>query len=146
MHRSFAEKLINSLRPRRNRRHFADDIFKCTFLNENVLNSIKISPQFIPTGPINNSPVSVQITVWRRPGDKPISKPMMIILLTHICVTRPQRVKLYLTCRLQQSFRCGTFRNSYPYRTQYSIMIALDIAVQNNILWETKSSDFKSAV
>ena len=25
-------------------------------------------------------------------------------------------------------------------------MIALDIAVQNNILWETKSSDFKSAV
>ena len=24
---------------------------------------------------------------WRRPGDKPLSEPMMIILLTHICVT-----------------------------------------------------------
>ena len=29
---------------------------------------------------------------WRRPGDKPLSEPMMVILLTHICVTRPQWV------------------------------------------------------
>ena len=28
--------------------------------------------------------------VWRRPGDKPLSEPMMVNLLTHICVTRPQ--------------------------------------------------------
>ena len=27
---------------------------------------------------------------WRRPGDKPLSDPMMVSLLTHICVTRPQ--------------------------------------------------------
>ena len=27
---------INSLRPRQNGRHFADDIFKCIFLNEIV--------------------------------------------------------------------------------------------------------------
>ena len=30
---------------------------------------------------------------WRRPGDKPLSEPRMGSLLTHICVTRPQRVK-----------------------------------------------------
>ena len=30
---------------------------------------------------------------WRRPGDKPLSEPMMIRLLTHICVIRPQWVK-----------------------------------------------------
>ena len=30
---------------------------------------------------------------WRRPGDKPLSEPMVVILLTHICVTRPQWVK-----------------------------------------------------
>ena len=30
---------------------------------------------------------------WRRPGDKPLSEPMMISWLTHICVTRPQWVK-----------------------------------------------------
>ena len=34
----------------------------------------------------------VQIMAWRRPGDKPLSEPMMFSLLTHICVTRPQWV------------------------------------------------------
>ena len=34
----------------------------------------------------------VQIMAWRRPGDKPLSEPMLLILLTHICVTRPQWV------------------------------------------------------
>ena len=27
---------------------------------------------------------------WRRPGDKPLSEPMMVFLLTHICVTQLQ--------------------------------------------------------
>ena len=31
---------------------------------------------------------------WRRPGDKPLSEPMMVSLPTHICVTRPQWVTL----------------------------------------------------
>ena len=59
-------------------------------LNETVLILIKISMKFIPEGPINNIPALVQIMAWRRPGDKPLSEPMMIISLTHICVTRPQ--------------------------------------------------------
>ena len=29
---------------------------------------------------------------WCRPGDKPLSDLMLIILLAHICVTRPQWV------------------------------------------------------
>ena len=29
---------------------------------------------------------------WRRPGDKPLSEPMMVSLPMHICVTRPQWV------------------------------------------------------
>ena len=37
-------------------------------------------------------PALVQIMAWRRSGDKPLSEPMMISLLTHICVTRPQWV------------------------------------------------------
>ena len=36
----------------------------------------------------------VQIMAWRRPGDKPLSEPMMFNLLTHICVTRPQWVNI----------------------------------------------------
>ena len=63
--------LVNSLRPRQNGPHFADDIFKCIFLNENVSIAIKISLKFVPKGPINNIPALVQIMAWRRPGDKP---------------------------------------------------------------------------
>ena len=33
---------------------------------------------------------------WRRPGDMPLSELMMVSLLTHICVTRPQWVKWVL--------------------------------------------------
>ena len=60
------------------------------FFNENVIISIKISLKFVPDGPINNIPALVQIMAWRRLGDKPLSEPMMVLLLTHMCVTRPQ--------------------------------------------------------
>ena len=53
---------------------------------------LKISRKFVPEGPINNIPVSVQIMAWRRPGDKPLSETMMVILPTHKCITRPQWV------------------------------------------------------
>ena len=90
---------FNTLRPRQNGRCFADDTFKRIFLNENVRISIKISLKFVPMGPINNNPALVQIMAWRRPGDKPLSEPMMVSLLTYICITRPQWV----------SNLCGTF-------------------------------------
>ena len=89
---------FNTLRPRRNEQKLADDIFKCIFFNENVWLSIKISLKFVPKGPINNIPALVQIMAWRRSGDKPLSESTMVILPTHICVTRPQWVK---HCSLQ---------------------------------------------
>ena len=85
-----ANTLYITLRPRQNGRHFADDIFKCIFLNGNVWIPIIISIRFVPKGPNNNIPALVQIMAWRRPGDKPLSEPMMVSLTTHICVTRPQ--------------------------------------------------------
>ena len=81
---------LGTLRPRQNGRHFADDTFKHILLNENVRISIEISLKFVPKGPINNIPALVQITAWRRPGDKPLSEPMVVRLLTHICFTQPQ--------------------------------------------------------
>ena len=83
--------IISTLRPRQNGHHFPG-IFKCIFLNENVWIVIKISLNFVPKGPINNISVLVQIMAWRRPGDKPLSEPMMVSLLMHICVTQPQWV------------------------------------------------------
>ena len=87
---------FNTLRPRQNGRHFPDDIFKCIFLNENIWTSIKFSLKFVPMGPINNILALIQIMAWRRPGDKPLSEPMMVRLPTQICVTRPQWVKDYI--------------------------------------------------
>ena len=81
---------VNTLRPRQNGRHFPDDSFKWIFFNENVWISIEVSLKFILKGPINNIPALVEIMAWRRPGDKPLSDPMMVSLLTHICVTHPQ--------------------------------------------------------
>ena len=50
------------------------------------------SRSVLSPNPINNTPSLVQIMAWRRPGDKPLSEPMMVSLTTHICVTRPQWV------------------------------------------------------
>ena len=84
---------FNSLRPRQNGRHFPDDIFKWIFVNGNIWISINISLKFVHKGLINNTPALVLIMAWRRPGDKPLSEPMLVISLTHICVTWPQWVK-----------------------------------------------------
>ena len=64
---------INSFPPGQNDRHFADDMFKCIFLNGNILISNKISLKYVPWGLIDNMPALVQIMVWRRSGDKPLS-------------------------------------------------------------------------
>ena len=87
--------IINTLRPRKYERHFADDIFKCILLNKNVWIAIRNSLKFVPKGPVNNSPVLGQIMVWRRPGGRPLSEPILVSLPTYTCVTRPQWVKSY---------------------------------------------------
>ena len=95
---------VNTFRPRQNGRHFAAAIFQI-FLYENTSISINISLKSVPRGPVNNIAALVQIMAWRRPGDKPLSETMMIILLTHICVTRPQWVK-YLHHLTAEFFHC----------------------------------------
>ena len=40
-----------------------------------------------------NIPALARIMAWCQPGDRPLSGPMMVNLLTHICATQPQWVK-----------------------------------------------------
>ena len=56
----------NTLRPRQNCRHLADDIFWCIFLNENVQILLKISLKFVLKVWINKVRPLVQIMVWHR--------------------------------------------------------------------------------
>ena len=83
-------QVVNTLRLRQDGRRFPDDTFERIFLKENVIILIKISLKFVPNGPIDNIAALVQIMAWRQPGDKPLSEPMLVRSLTHICVTRPQ--------------------------------------------------------
>ena len=86
---------VNTLRPRQNGRHFPDDIFKCIFLNENIWISLMISLKFVPKVRINNILALVQIMAWRWPGTKSLSELIMVKVLTHICITRPQLVNTH---------------------------------------------------
>ena len=54
---------------------------------------IKISLKFVPGVRINNIQAMVQMMARRRPRDKPLSEPMMVSALVHICVTRPKTVE-----------------------------------------------------
>ena len=104
---------INKLRPRQNGRYFPDEIFKCIFVNENAWISITFSLKFVHKCPINNIPTLVQIMAWRRPGDKPLSEPML--------VRSPTQNYVLMSCYILQIFdvsrscitRLYTHDNSY---------------------------------
>ena len=63
--------------PGQNGRHFADDVFKCIFVNEKFGILIHISLKYVSKGPIDNNSALVQVMVWHRAGDKPLPEPMM---------------------------------------------------------------------
>ena len=84
---------INTLRLRQNGYYFADTTFKCIFAKVSVRILIEISLKFLPKGPIKNISALVQIMAWLRPGDKPLSEPMMVLSPMHKCITQPQWVK-----------------------------------------------------
>ena len=68
---------LNSASPGQNGHHFADDIFKCIFMNGKCCILIRISLKIVHRGPIDNNSALVQIMAWRRTGDKLLSEPML---------------------------------------------------------------------
>ena len=56
---------------------WADDIFKCIFLNENDRIPVQISLKFAPRSPISNKPVLIQVMAWCRTGNVSLPEPMM---------------------------------------------------------------------
>ena len=107
---------FNSLRSRQNGRLFADDTFKRIFWNEKFRISTKNSLKFAPKGLINNIPALVLIMAWRRPGDKPLSEPMLVRSRTHICIygVKHGRKKLWSYDILQ----CDSMLSSQPCVTR----------------------------
>ena len=62
-------------------------MFKRMFLNKNIWISNKMSLKYVPWVLIDNMSALVQTIVWRRPGDKPLSEPVLTHI-TNACGTR----------------------------------------------------------
>ena len=93
IHMSSILLLFNTLGPRQNGHDFTDDILKCIFLNKNVFWWSFDWILFL----INNILALVRLF-----GPKPVPEQMMVSLLTHICVTRPQCVKVAPLLRMTE--------------------------------------------
>ena len=77
-------KYFNTLRPKKNGRHFANHIFKFIFMKVNVWNSINISLKLVPMGPIIDIPALVQIMVLRFPTHTYLTQPQWVNHSQHI--------------------------------------------------------------
>ena len=127
---------VNTLKPSQDGRHFADDTFKRIFLNENFGISIKISLKFVPQGSINNIPALIQIMAWRRPGDKPLSEPIMVRLPTHIYVTRTQWVNGMCNCYFRARVVIGNVPCSES-ECKYCLLVVIFLFVWIAIMFNT---------
>ena len=56
----------------------SENIFRCNFVNENVLILIKKIHWTLSKGPIDHMWSLVQVMAWRQKGAKPLHEPMMI--------------------------------------------------------------------
>ena len=72
---------------------------------------------------------------WRYPATKPLSEPMMVCLLTHICITRPQSSKQ--KCSTDKS-PCLSPNAEFPqeiFMTQLQVhilLLGMEIRYQQN--------------
>ena len=122
-------KWINSLRPRENYCHFTDDIFRYIYFDENAWILLNFSLKLVPKGTIDNISALVQIMAWRQPGTKPLSEPIMVRLLTHICITQPQWVNsLWIVVTIQNPSYGSNLDQVMAYCLRYDWL-------QSNMLW-----------
>ena len=117
---------INTLRPRQNGCHFADDTFKPIFLNENIRISPKISLKFVPKGPINNIPALVQIMAWRRPGGKPLFEAMVVSF------ARPQWVNKHHMTQTKHDKRYNTRSRAAHVMLTWYIQKAIELTIKKS--------------
>ena len=58
-YKAYSFNELTDLPPGQNGRHFADDIFRCIFMNEKFCILIKMSLKFVPKGPVDINPVLI---------------------------------------------------------------------------------------
>ena len=83
--------VLNTVRMGRNSLHFADNIFRYNFSNENVCILGQSSVKFVHKGLTDSKPVLGKIMVWHWTGEW-----MLVYLLMYICITWPQWVNTWM--------------------------------------------------
>ena len=116
---------FNSSPSRHNGRCFADDIFRCIFVNDVFCILIRISLKFVPKDLIDNKPAFVQIMTWRRIGH--YRNQCWTNSLTHICGTRGRWVKAPLLYRVMHVIIWHHFK-----RKHYNDVMMSAMASQNH--------------
>ena len=115
--------LIRFPSPGQNSRDFTGIIFRCILMKEQFCFLINMSLKYVHRRPIDNYTVLAYFMAWCRSAAKPLYESMMVRSLTHICVTRPQWVKL-----LQRQLYCMkdrpddnaiAIRDSLPWVSAY---------------------------
>ena len=69
-------------------------IFQMHFLELIFKYSDSDFTRVVPKGLINNIPALVQVMVWHRLDDKPLSEPMMVRLQMHTCMSHSASMNL----------------------------------------------------
>ena len=122
--------IINTLKPRQNKRHFPDGLFDgISWMEIYEFRCIYQWSLFL-MDPINYIPPLVQIMASRRPGNKPLSQPMMVIYwriyatLGLNCLTAIDNIRSNLTKETTKTFHdlprcCGykLFRDHIHFST-----------------------------
>ena len=81
-----------------------------------------------PKCPTENIPALVQIMAWHWSGDRPLSEPMMVSLLMHICVTLPQWVNT-LRQRSNVCYFADDILNCIMFNTKALISIKMSLTI-----------------
>ena len=139
--------IINTMRSRQYGRHFPDDILKWIFFNGNLWwILIKISLKFVHGVPIFKIPALVQIMACCQPGNKPLTEPMIVSLLMHICITRPQWVNfLALFCNWRQHLTCDQkICRSIDNWVNMPVMFIIIYSLNLSLILMTKKPDISA--
>ena len=117
-----------------------DAKFLTTFYN--AFSWIKIIYEFRLRFHLRLSSSLVQIMAWRRPGDQPLSEPVTVNLLTHICITRPLWVNVSCKGHVGRNTPM-TLYFAWTSITFYTsiLVVAIHLPTGNSATVSSKTSD-----
>ena len=70
---------------------------------------------------------------WRRPGDKPLSEPMMVSLLTQICVTLSQWFKCIMCGKMLLKRRVSNIQSQQNMHMYFFLFAVVELHIYTNV-------------